>query len=176
VTRARVAAAITVILTAMLLQATLIAPWTLPVAVSLPAVLVAAVALVDGPGSGMAFGFATGLLADLGSTHPAGVLALAWTCLGVVCGMASTGRTIREDVLTAARASTLAGAGATLLLAVVHSGGASVLSTVRDLAPCWAIAAVLACGVVPLTRAVLGNDALRAHHPVINDVRVVNRG
>jgi cell shape-determining protein MreD len=172
----RTVAALAAILTVSIVQAGLIAPLAMTLPISLPAVLVAAVALVDGAATGMAFGFTAGLVADLGSTHPAGVLALAWTCLGVVCGMASTGRTVREDVLTAATASTLAGAGATLLLAVVHSGGASVVSAARGLAPCWVIAAVLACGVVPLTRAVLGNDALRAHRPVINDVRVVHRG
>ena len=40
--------------------------------------LVAAVALVDGPAPACRFGFAAGLLADLGSDHPAGVLALCW--------------------------------------------------------------------------------------------------
>ncbi len=37
-------------------------------------------------GAGMAFGFAAGLIADLGSAHPAGVLALCWLGVGLVCG------------------------------------------------------------------------------------------
>jgi hypothetical protein len=65
------------LLTALLLQATLVGPLAMSVPVSLPAVLVAAVALVDGPATGMSFGFTVGLFADLGSSHPAGVLALS---------------------------------------------------------------------------------------------------
>ena len=82
-TRSRIAAALAGILTVLLLQATLVAPVCTPFAVSLPAVLVAAVALVDGPATGISFGFAAGLMADLGSRHPAGVLALCWLGVGL---------------------------------------------------------------------------------------------
>jgi rod shape-determining protein MreD len=173
VTRARVVAAITVILTAMLLQATLIAPWTLPVPVSLPAVLVAAVALVDGPGSGMAFGFATGLLADLGSTHPAGVLALTWMGVGLICGVAADRCTVRRDAATAAIICALAGVVAGVLLAVLTSGGVSVGDAFRHAVPAGLGDALLALAVVPLTRAFLRTDSLRAPHPVLSDLDLV---
>lgn len=177
----RPVAALAAILTVSAIQAGLVAPvaMILPLApaISLPAVLVAAVAVVDGAAAGMAFGFTAGLIADLGSAHPAGVLALVWTCLGVVCGMAATGRSVREDVLTCATAAAAAGAVATLILAVVHNGGgASVWSAVREFPLVWLASAVLAAGLVPITRAALRNPALRAGHPVLNDVRVVQRG
>ena len=84
----------------------LVGPLTVPVPVSLPALLVAAVALVDGPGVGMAFGFAAGLLADLGSEHPAGVLALCWMAWAWSAGCARHPAPygLRDAGLAAARA------------------------------------------------------------------------
>lgn len=172
----RTVAALAAILTVSIVQASLVSPLAMSVPISLPAVLVASVALVDGAAAGMAFGFTAGLIADLGSAHPAGVLALVWTCLGVICGMASTGRSIREDVLTAATGAALAGASATLVLAMVHSGGATAWSAVRTFAPCWLVAAAIATVLVPVVRAALVNPALRVRHAVLNEVRVVNRG
>ncbi|MGH8963649.1 MAG: rod shape-determining protein MreD [Jatrophihabitantaceae bacterium] len=169
-TRGRVVAALAAILTAMLLQATLIAPWTLPVPVSLPAVVVAAVALVDGPGSGLAFGFATGLLADLGSTHPAGVLALSWLLVGLACGLAADRRTVRADAATAATVCALATVVTGLLLAVLHSGGATAANAFAHAVPAGLGDALLALAVVPLTRAFLHADSLRAPHPVLSEL------
>lgn len=169
-TRARVAAALAAILTAMLLQATLIAPWTLPVPVSLPAVLVAAVALVDGPGSGMAFGFVTGLLADLGSTHPAGVLALGWLGVGLLCGLAADRCTIRRDAATAAVSCALATVVAGVLLAILHSGGTSVREVFVHVIPAGLGDVLLALVAVPLTRAFLHTDSLRAPHPPLGEL------
>lgn len=168
--RQRVLAALVAILSALLLQATLIGPLSMPVAVSLPAVLVAAVALVDGPGTGLSFGFAAGLLADLGSDHPAGILALVWLGLGVIAGRAGTGRSVRVDAATAAVLCALAAGVATLLLAVVHIGGASVWIAVRDLVPAAFGDALLALGVVPLVRAFLHTERMRAPEPVDRDV------
>ena len=68
--RSRVIAAVTAMLTAMLLQATLVAPLTLPVPVSLPAVTVVAIALVDGPGAGMAVEDAEALARHLNGDRP----------------------------------------------------------------------------------------------------------
>lgn len=172
----RPVAALAAIVTVSILQAALVSPLAMTVPISLPALLVAAVALVDGAAAGMAFGFTAGLIADLGSAHPAGVLALVWTCLGVVCGMAATGRSVREDVLTAATGAAIAGAVATLVLAMVHAGGASAWSAIRTFAPCWVVAAAFACVLVPLTRMALRNPALRARHAVLSEVRVVHRG
>jgi rod shape-determining protein MreD len=171
-----VIAGLAAMITAMLLQGTLIAPLTQPIPISLPAVLVAVIALADGPGVGMSFGFAAGFLADLGSSHPAGVLALAWTGLGVVCGMAATRRTARQDALTAAICSAVATSFATGLLALVHSGGATWWPAVRDLVPTTVGDAVLALVVVVPVRAFLRTEALRAPRPVLTELKVARHG
>lgn len=154
------------ILTALLLQATLVAPVFAPFAVSLPAVLVAAVALVDGPAAGMSFGFAAGLVADLGSRHPAGVLALCWLGVGLVCGMSADRRSLRRDAFTVGVVCGFASSAATLLLALVRSG-ATVADAVRDLIPAGVIDALLALVLVGLVRRMLHADSLRAPHPVL---------
>ena len=164
-TRSRIAAALAGILTVLLLQATLVAPVCTPFAVSLPAVLVAAVALVDGPATGISFGFAAGLMADLGSRHPAGVLALCWLGVGLVCGAISNRRSVRRDALTVGIVCGLAGSAATLLLTLMHRGG-TFWTAARDLLPTTVISAVLALGVVALVRRMLHSDTLRAPHAV----------
>jgi rod shape-determining protein MreD len=167
-TRARIAAALAALLTALLLQATLIAPLALSIPVSLPALLVAAVALHDGPGAGMAFGFTAGLVADLASVHPAGVLALTWLLLGLCCGRMSTGGmpSVRRDVVIAAVAAAVATAAATLALSALDAKGAPAWSAVRQFVPSVLIDAALALLVVPLVRMFLGARSLRAPHPL----------
>lgn len=160
-TRTRALAALAAILTALLLQATVIGPVTLPVAVSLPAVLVAAVALVDGPGTGLSIGFVTGLLADLGSDHPAGVLALCWMGAGLLCGCAAGVRSVRVDAAFAAIVCALASLLGEGLLAVAGSGTVSPGSAIVQLVPVALGDAVLALALVPAARAMLRNDALR---------------
>jgi rod shape-determining protein MreD len=169
VTRARLIAAITAIITALLFQATLVAPGTAPYPVSLPAVLVAAVALIDGPATGMSMGFATGLLADLGSTHPAGVLALCWLGVGLACGTLADRRRLRQDALVAGVVCGLASAVATLLLDLVNSAGSLHDAVVYTL-PVIIGDAVLALGVIALTRRMLHSDSLRAPHPVYTEL------
>ena len=169
-TRARVFAAMAAMLTALLLQATVVGPLALGVPASLPAVLVAAVALVDGPGTGIAFGFAGGLVADLGSTHPAGVLALCWLGVGVICGMASGHRTVRGDAALAALVCAGAAACAGLLLVGVHAGGATLSQTLRTAVPAGLLDALLALALVPLVRAFLRTEQLRAAQPVLTDL------
>jgi rod shape-determining protein MreD len=176
VRRARLAAALAALLTALLLQAALVGPLTLPVPVSLPAVLVAAVALRDGPATGMSFGFAAGLVADLGSNHPAGVLALAWLGLGIVAGMAAARRSVRGDAIVAAVLCSGASVVAALLLAVVHTDVATAWLAVRDAIPAGLGDALLALAVVPATRAFLRSDRLRAPHPVLAELRPAGRG
>lgn len=161
-TRARVAAALAGLFTAMLLQGALLAPLTMWVPVSLPAVLVAAVALVDGPATGMSLGFSAGLLADLGSSHPAGALALSWLGLGLVCGVARDRRSVRGDTAIAAVACVLAAVFATLLLSVVHAGGVEVWLSVRGAVPAGLGDALLALAVIPVVRRLLSTDVLRA--------------
>jgi rod shape-determining protein MreD len=169
-TRSRVAAAAAGIVTALLLQATLVGPVTAPFPVSLPAVLVAAIALVDGPATGMSFGFAAGLTADLGSHHPAGVLALTWLGIGLLCGTVADRRSLGRDAVTAGLACGLAAAVAALLLVVVRSGGGSVRDAVAYAGPAMIGDIVLALAVVAVVRRMLHTDSLRAPHPVYTEL------
>jgi hypothetical protein len=166
VNRARVAAAIAALLTALLLQATVVGPVTNPLPISLPAVLIAAIALVDGPGAGIAFGFATGLIADLGSAHPAGVFALCWLGIGVVCGMCATPRSrALRNIITATIVCGAASVAGGLVLGLVGPGIVlddvvrhGILATFGDL--------VLAVLVVPIVRLFLRSSTLRPPRPV----------
>jgi rod shape-determining protein MreD len=164
-TRLRAIAALTAIITALLLQATLVGPLTAPVPISLPALVVAAVALSDGPGAGLSLGFATGLVADLASAHPAGVLALAWLVVGLVCGLGADGTSVRLDAAIAAGVCTAVSVGVALLLLVTHSAGATTAQTVHDVIPTLLGNALLALVVVPLVRRCLRNPSLRALRP-----------
>lgn len=73
---------------ALLLQGTVIARLPLPgAAPDLVLVVVVAFALAEGPLSGMVTGFVAGLLADLGSDHELGRIALVLTLVGYVAGL-----------------------------------------------------------------------------------------
>ena len=156
-------------LTALLLQATLIGPLSAPLPISLPAMLVAAIALVDGPGTGLAFGFAIGLLADLGSAHAAGVFALCWLGVGLVCGRCATPRSrALRDGITATIVCGAAGVVAPLALHLLGAnGGASLDQAMRQGILATVGNAVLALAVVPLVRMFLRSDILRAPRPVL---------
>ncbi len=167
--RARLVAAVAAILTALLLQATVIGPVTLPWVVSLPAVLVAAVALTDGVAAGMSFGFAAGLVADLGSHHAAGILALSWLGLGLMCGRISGRHRLRRDVLVAAETAAGSTALAALLVVVTTVTG-DVLVVGRELLLALLGDLVLAIVLVPLVRRMLGSESLRAPHPVYTEL------
>lgn len=159
-TPARVVAAAATIGTALLLQATLLGPAFAHVPVSLPAVLVAAVGLCDGPATGIAFGFATGLVADLGSDHPAGVLALFWLALGLVAGVYGPRHRVMRDAGAVAVLATVATVVAGLALALVDDG-AGVLSAVRTAPACLLADAVLALVVLAPVRRMLRSPRLR---------------
>lgn len=76
------------VLTALLLQTTVVTRLPLPgVEPDLLLVLVVAFALAEGPLSGMTTGFVAGLLSDLLSTHEVGRLALAYAVAGYLTGM-----------------------------------------------------------------------------------------
>lgn len=165
--RYRLAAAVAGLLTVLLLQATVIAPVVAPVAVSLPAVLVGAVALIEGPGSGIAFGFAAGLTADLGSDHPAGVLALCWLGVGVICGRLGGGaHPVRRDAAVVAFVAASASVVATVTFALTHTAGATVGGAFLQAIPALAGDALLALGVVPVVRRFLRSDVVRKPAPV----------
>lgn len=75
------------VLTAVLLQLTVVARLPLPGAgPDLVLVLVLAFGLRDGPAAGMVTGFLAGLLADLLTDHASGRLALAYVVAGLVAG------------------------------------------------------------------------------------------
>lgn len=85
--RRRLIAAL-LILTSLLVQLTLVNRLGLPGGPpNLLLAIVLSLALVDGPGPGMAYGFGAGLLADVVSTHALGRLALAWTVAGYLAGL-----------------------------------------------------------------------------------------
>jgi hypothetical protein len=83
----RAAAGLAAVVSAMLVQATVIGPLVYPVPVSLPLLVVVGVAVLSGPSTGIALGFGAGLLADLTSHHPVGLNALSWMGAGIVAGI-----------------------------------------------------------------------------------------
>ena len=111
-----------------------------------------------------------GLVADLGSSHPAGVLALSWLGLGLVCGLAGDVRALLGDVVIAAVCCALAALFAGLLLAVVHAGGATGWAAVRGTLPAGVGDALLALAVIPLVRAFLLTQTLRARRALVPEL------
>ncbi|MDP9116754.1 MAG: rod shape-determining protein MreD [Actinomycetota bacterium] len=171
----RAVAALAAILTAMLLQGAVVSAVVLPLPVSLVAVLVAAVALVDGAGAGMSLGFVAGVLADLGSAHPLGVLALTWTAVGVAAGIAAPGRSVRRDAVTVGIVCGIASLLTGLLLTLTQSTGATAWPAVRDGLPAGALDAVLALALIPLARTFLRTEPLRAPSPALIELSVATR-
>ncbi len=177
--RLRVTAACAAIITALLIQATLISPLSLTLQVSLPAVLVCAVALVEGPGTGIAFGFSAGLVADLASTHPAGVLALTWLAMALLVGAVGSRavrpmrrrRSVFTDALWVGFGCGVGAVLTTVVLLVVHADGAIAYDLVLAL-PSATFDAVLALFVVPVVRSFLSSNALRVPRPVMTDIDV----
>jgi rod shape-determining protein MreD len=161
-TRVRVCAAIAALLTALLLQACVISALDMTAAVSLPALLVAAVALREGAGTGIAYGFSAGLVADLGSRHPAGVLALCWMGVGLVCGLAADRTSLRRDAVIATGVCSVAGIAATLLEVLLHVEGVTAASAFSSLVPTVSLSALLSLLLIPLTRRFLDIGAMRA--------------
>jgi rod shape-determining protein MreD len=158
----RVAAAMALILTSLILQATLVGPVAAPFSVCLPAVVVGCVALVSGPGTGISLGFATGLLADLGSEHPAGLLAFVWLGVGVCCGLFGQQlRSVRDGALVVGLVGAISSVVAALLLLVLHQQYATLGQTLLRAGPTAVGDVVLALLVLPLVRAMLNTDALR---------------
>ncbi len=162
-TARRFAAAVAAILTVLLLQATLISPLVPAVPLSLPAVIVASVALTSGPGAGIAFGFSAGLLADLGSEHPAGVLALCWLGIGVLCGvMSSQRRRLRDAAVGCGIVCGVASGAVGLLLTALGSSGATAWASVEGIVPAALGDVLMAACALPAVGALLRGDALRA--------------
>ena len=166
----RAALAVAAIVTTLLLQASLIGPLTFPTPVSLPTLLVVVVGIYAGPGVGMSLGFATGLMADLGSDHPAGVQALCWFGAGLVAGKVGGLATERGygNRAVAAMAAALCAVTATVvatLLAVLGSHAATILLALRDVIPVGLTDALLGLLVVPVVRRMLAAQGIRAPRP-----------
>ena len=112
------------VVSAVLAQTTLIAPLHLPYGwPDLVLVVVVAIALAGGATAGMAAGFGGGLLADLLSDHPAGVLALLLCVVGFGCGLLPDGprRRIPARLAVVAGAAVAAVLGYAGLLAILGS-------------------------------------------------------
>lgn len=112
------------VVTAVLVQTTLVAPLHLPYGwPDLVLVVVVSIALAGGPTAGMVAGFGAGLLADLLSDHPAGVLALVLCVVGFGTGLLRDTGERRFVVLLAAVAAAAAAAilGYAGILAIIGS-------------------------------------------------------
>ncbi|HEX7354000.1 MAG TPA: rod shape-determining protein MreD [Mycobacteriales bacterium] len=124
--RRHVLAAVLVI-TALLLQLVLVNGLGLPGGPpNLVLAVVLALALVDGPGPGMAYGFAGGLLGDALSSHAFGRLALAWTVACYLAGLVAPsgrlgGRSLAVPVAATGVLSGLATLGFAALAVVAGS-------------------------------------------------------
>jgi rod shape-determining protein MreD len=173
-TPARIAAAAASIGTTLLLQATLVAPAAGSVPISLPAVLVACVALVSGPATGISLGFAAGLVADLGSSHPAGILALCWLLVGLVSGTFADRHSLPRDAAASAVICTAAALLATLLLTLTHAG-TTAGATLADLLPCALGDLLIALVLLPVVRRMLGSQRLQPPRPIARDLLVEAR-
>jgi rod shape-determining protein MreD len=148
------AAAAVAIVTAVILQAAVLARIPLPGGQpSLVLVLVVAIGLAAGGSAGLAAGFAAGLLTDLLSDHPVGVLALCFGLAGFLAGLleADVERTVLLPVVVVAVATAavyLTYLGVLGLLGQsTADGAAAILGTV-------AYDVVLTPFVVPLVAAV----------------------
>lgn len=132
------AAAVTVLLVAVVLQVSVVARLGAPLGrPDLVLVLLAIVALIEGPLLGAVLGFAVGLLADLLSTHVLGQTALVLCLVGYLSGlvMNAAERSIAVPLAavgTAAALGTLGNAAATAILGDAAVTGAQAL--VRALA------------------------------------------
>lgn len=146
------------VLTALLLQTTVLAALPLPgAAPELLVVLVVAFALAEGPFSGAVTGFVAGLSADLLADHALGRLALVLALVGHLAGQVHDD-TERSTLLPFAVVGAAA-AGAVLLYAaegvVLGDARIGAAAVVRSLVTSVPYAVVLTPFVVPLVGALV---------------------
>lgn len=114
----RIALVALALLTAVIVQTAVVARLNLPFGQpDLILLTVVAIALSAGSWAGMLVGFAAGLLADLVSDHPAGMLALVLCLIGYACGLVSAAN--RRSVVLPLSAVAVAAVAATLGFAVL---------------------------------------------------------
>jgi rod shape-determining protein MreD len=166
-TARRVLLGAVLLVTALLLQTTVLSRLPLPgAAPDLLLVLVVAHALLEGPLSGTVTGFAAGLLADLGADHELGRLALVYAVVGYLAGVVADDRRpspLRRFLVVAAGAL-----GAVVLYALegllLGDPRITLAAFWRSLAATVAYAVLLTPLVVPLVGALLrrlDDDPLR---------------
>lgn len=109
------------VITALVLQPAVVGFLGLPLGrPQLVVVVVAVIALVDGPGPGAVCGFLAGLASDLGSDHVVGRQALVLTLVGYAVGL-------REDDGERSALLALVSVAAATLAALVLDAGLAVL-------------------------------------------------
>ncbi len=112
------------VLSAAVLQTAVFARLPLPYGrPDLVLVLVAGIAMAVGPGPGTSVGFAAGLVCDLLSDHPAGMLALVFCLVGYVCGLMpdASERSVLLPLAVVVAAAVAAGLAFAVVLAIVGS-------------------------------------------------------
>jgi rod shape-determining protein MreD len=148
------AAAAIAIVTAVILQAAVLARIPLPGGQpSLVLVLVVAIGLTAGGSAGLAAGFGAGLLTDLLSDHPVGVLALCFALAGFLAGLLEAD--VQRSVLLPVVVVAVATAGVYLTyLGVLGLLGRSTADGASSILGTVAYDVVLTPFVVPLVAAV----------------------
>lgn len=149
------------VVVAVVLQETVVERLPLPgAAPDLVLVLVVAVALLRGPRTGVVTGFAAGLLADLGSDHELGRLALVYVLAGFLAGLLEDD--VQGSVVVPAVTGAVAAAVAVLGYAAVGvllddprtTGGALWRSMASVVPYCAALTPVVVPPVAALLRRV----------------------
>lgn len=166
--RRRVIAAVLVI-TALLLQLVVVNGLGLPGGPpNLVLAVLLALALVEGPGPGMAYGFVGGLLGDALSSHAFGRLALAWTVACYLAGLVAPSdrfdeRPIIVPVAVTAALSGLATLGYAALAVVAGSAHEATTRIVEQAVAVTVYGAVMAPFIYLFVRTLLGrSDVARA--------------
>lgn len=159
--RRRAVAAVLVV-TALLLQLVLVNGLGLPGGPpNLVLAVLLALALVEGPGPGMAYGFVGGLLGDALSSHAFGRLALAWTVACYLAGLVAPsdrfgGRPIVVPIAVTAVLSGLATLGFAALAVVAGSAHEATTRIVVQAFAVTVYGAIMAPFVYLFVRTVLG--------------------
>jgi len=150
------------VLVALLVQTVVLARLPLPAGPpSLLVVVVLALALAGGPTLGMTGGFAVGLLADLLSQHPLGLLAAVLCLTGALAGRGSAAaqRSVPLALLIVALGAAAATTASLLLLAALTPADVDWRALAAQVAPVVGYDVVLAVFFVPSITAILaGSD------------------
>lgn len=151
-TLSRAVLAAPLVLAALVLQTVVVARLHLPYgSPDLVLLVVVALALVGGAGLGMGVGFGAGLVVDLLSDHPAGLLALVLLLVGYTCGHLAEGAddTVIASLTAVAAAAVASTLGYAALLGIIGSARLDWLAVAAGLPASVAYDLVLAAFLVP---------------------------